>query len=88
MYSLWPKYHTPPKCALWWIKIDCIIHKGVMCGPCNPYGVALPVIMKSGLKHYHLMIIINHEIVIPPQRWEPSIEFEVLIAIKIQYHYM
>ena len=44
--------------------------------------------MKSGLKHYHLMIIINHEIVIPPQRWEPSIEFEVLIAIKIQYHYM
>ena len=32
-----------------------------MCGPCNPDGVALPVIMILGVTHYHLMIIINHK---------------------------
>ena len=42
-------------------KTNCIIHEGVMCGPCNPYGVALPVIMVLGVRHYHLMIIVNHE---------------------------
>ena len=59
--------HTPPQmCTLVDSSYSIIQQKGVTCGPCNPFGVAIPVISLKVIQarlHYDSM---NHLTWIPP----------------------
>ena len=74
-------------CTLVDSKYCVIRQKGVTCGPCNPYGVAIPVIslkVTQASFHYDSR---NHLTWIPPHGRSLPLHL-ISDRIKMQYHHI